>query len=80
MIDNSFKTEKLSKENIEKLEEYQKYYLKNSVKDNFFKGTQKVTINDWFINMVILNMIFKQKTAKSIKNYLVLKTTRQTRF
>ena len=80
MIDDSFKTEKLSKENIEKLEEYQKYYLKNSVKDNFFKGTQEVTINDWFINMVILNMIFKQKTAKSIKNYLVLKTTRQTRF
>ena len=50
MIDDSFKTEKLSKENIEKLEEYQKYYLKNSVKDNFFKGTQEVTINDWFIN------------------------------
>lgn len=51
MVDESFKTEKLSKENIEEIEEYKKYYLKNSVRDRFFSGTQEVTINDWFIRV-----------------------------
>ena len=36
MVDESFKTEKLSKENIEELEEYKRYYLKNAVRDRFF--------------------------------------------
>ena len=49
IIDDSFKTKKLSKENIETLEEYKKYYLKNAVRDEFFAETQKVTINDRFI-------------------------------
>ncbi len=51
MVDNSFKNEKLSKQNIEELEEYKKYYLKESVRNKFFTEIQRVTINDWFIRV-----------------------------
>ena len=65
MIDDSFKTKKLSKENIEEIEEYKKYYLKESVRNRFFSGTKEVTTNDWFI---------RASKNFSITDYITLET------
>ena len=68
MVDDSFKTEKLSKENIEEIEKYKKYYLKNSVRDEFFEGVQNVTINDRFI---------KPDKNFSVVDYITLETAEE---
>lgn len=47
MIDDSLlKDKKLSKENMERLEQYKKTSLKNNAKEKFLLGTQKVTIKE----------------------------------